>query len=321
MKQNLRNISVFGVVGLAAIALVSGCSDDAEKPLGGGFSGSTSTAGTFTSGGTGTSGSGTGGTGTSGSATGGGGSSSTAGTFSSGGTFSSAGTDAGGTGGSGGTAAGGGGAGGTAAGGGGTGGTAAGGGGTGGGTNGDFPANCPAPTGTHSANAVTRTCWKASATDCSAGNADGLKNPPSNVFDADNATRFSTGAGIATSQGFKFDVDMGKAIMINGVNVASTNATDFPPQIQVAVSTDGTTWTPVACGDFSQNADISFAAVSARYVRLINHGTNAESWWSIGNLQVYRASDADTCTGGETAACTSIGQTNMTTCCGADHKI
>ena len=126
---------------------------------------------------------------------------------------------------------------------------------------------------------------------------------------------------MVTSKQFTFDIDMGKAVMINGVSTATVTATDIPPQIEVDVSTDGTAWTPVACGTNSPNADISFAAVSARYVRLIGHGT-ADAWWSMVDVNVYRSGADDTCgAGATTTACTSIGTAFPDTCCGASHKL
>jgi hypothetical protein len=319
VKQTLRNSLVFGTLGLACFAAAQGCSSpDAATPIGFGMGGTGVPATGGASAGSpttipvaGMSGSGTvtpiGGTG-----------------FGTGGTFvtPTAGMDAGGaaagstTGGAGGT--GGSGGTGTAGGAGGTGGTAAGGTDTGM----DFPTACPMPSATaHSANKLTRTCWKASATACSLGNDAGLVNPPSNVLDADLMTRFATGAKMITSKTFNFDVDMGKAVMINGISTNTLTATDIPPQIEVDVSTDGVAWTPVACGTNSAMADISFTAVSARYVRLVQHGI-ADAWWSMVDLQVYRSGADDTCgAGATTTACTSTGMAFPDTCCGASNKL
>jgi hypothetical protein len=312
VKQNLRNSLILGSFALTCLQAGVGCSaEDAGPGIGSSAGTFSNTAGTTTSA-AGTTAFPTAGT-SSTSGSGSGGTSSFGGAFATSGAFSTAGTDTAGTA-AGGTAAGSGGAGtaGTATAGTGTGGTA---------PTVDFPANCPAPTGTHSADKLTRTCWKASASSCSLGNAAGLVNPPSNALDADLTTRFSTGDKMVTSKQFTFDIDMGKAVMINGVSTATVTATDIPPQVQVAVSTDGTTWTPVACGTNSPNADISFAAVSARYVRLIGHGT-ADAWWSMVDVNVYRSGADDTCgAGATTTACTSIGTAFPDTCCGADKRL
>jgi hypothetical protein len=308
VKQTLRNTALFGVFGLTCLGALGACSSEATPSPGFNNGGS---AGTFSSGGTtggsfGTGG-GTGGAGMMTPITGGTFGSGTAGTPAAGGT---AGATA--TGGAGGTTAG-------------TAGTASG--GTGGSAPTiDFPANCPMPAASHAADKLTRTCWKASATECSLGNDAALVNPPSNVIDADVATRFSTGSKMDGSQKFSFDIDMGKAVMINGVSTTTAapmngGAGDIPPNIQVAVSTDGTTWTPVACTTNALNADIAFAATSARYVRLVQHGT-ADAWWSMGDVNVYRSGADDTCgEGATTTACTSIGMADMATCCGKSNKL
>jgi hypothetical protein len=303
--------------------LVNGaCSSTPDKPLGGDnpFGGTSSTAGTPGTAGTsvfpqaGMTSSTAGTPGTAGTGFG------TAGTFGSAGTFSSAGTDTGGatTGGTGGT-------GGAPA----TGGGGSDAGGASGGTpGGDFPANCPAPTGTHGATPLTKTCWKGSATDCSnSANNAGLQNPPAKALDADLLTRFSTGAKITSDTMYKFDIDMGKAVMINGVSsntpapAAAGGINDIPPMIEIDVSTDGTTWKPVACGTNALMADISFAPVSARYVRFAAHGS-ADAWWSIVDVNVY-AAGADTTCGADagTPGCTSIGAANAATCCGTVHTL
>lgn len=295
MKQTLRNFSFFSLISVAFIGTTAGCSDEAAPPLGSGnfTSGGSAvggSAGTFGTSGSSTSGSSTGGTGTSGTGTGG--------------TFGTSGTATGGSGtagtfGTSGTATGGGGAGGMATGGGGSGGMATGGGGTGGmATGGDFPANCPAPTGTHGNTPLTRTCWGAKANQCAATN-DNM-NPPVQAIDAaGETTRFSTGAKMLASQTFTYDIDLGSEVMVNGVAVKSKDGTlDYAPQLQVAVSTNGTTFTPVACGPGAVLTDFAFAATSARYVRLVQHGV-ADGWWSVHDLNVY-ASTGDTCAGGGT---------------------
>jgi hypothetical protein len=68
-------------------------------------------------------------------------------------------------------------------------------------------------------------------------------------------------------------------------------------------------------------ADISFTAVSARYVRLISHGIQ-DSWWSLMDINVYRSGADDTCgAGATTTACTSTGSAIPDSCCGVSHKL
>jgi F5/8 type C domain len=286
VKQTQRNSFILGTFALTCLQAGVGCSAENTGPsigAGGTFS-NTGTAGTPAASGSGnftapTSGSSSGGTATS----------SFGGTFGNAGTFSmvdpgTAGTATGGTPGAGGT---------------GTAGTATGGtatGGTGAGAT-DFPANCPMPSTTaHGATPLTRTCWGAKASDC-AKTADNM-NPPTQAIDAAGiATRFATGAKMTASKLYTFDVDLGTAVMVNGVSVTSeAGKTDYAPQLEVAVSTDGTAFTSVACGAGAVTTDFAFTAVSARYVRFVQHGIG-DAWWSIWDLNIYAAT-GDTCAGG-----------------------
>jgi hypothetical protein len=163
----------------------------------------------------------------------------------------------------------------------------------------DFPAGCPAPSGTaHGPTALTNTCFGAKASDC-AMTADNM-NPPTQAIDAAGiATRFATGVKMTASKLFTFDVDLGTAVMVNGVQVASeAGKMDYAPQLEVAVSLDGITFTPVACGPGAATTDFSFTATNGRYVRLVQHGI-ADAWWSIWDLKVFAATGT-TCVGGGT---------------------
>lgn len=164
---------------------------------------------------------------------------------------------------------------------------------------------CPAPTGTHQATALSRSCFIATASDCST-NKD---NPdePARALDASLITRFSTGAkmlGQANPYVYKFD--MGSAVSIAGIKLVS-NATDFAATLTVEVSTDNTTWKSVACGTGTATTDFSFAATTARYVRLTQGGMN-DGWWSVYDLNVYGATGTETTcaagTGATSTACT-----------------
>jgi hypothetical protein len=297
VKPTLRNSFIVGTFALTCLQVGAGCSGEDVGPAigtGGTFS---NTAGTpATAAGTGSftmpmAGTGTGGTPTTGFG----------GTFANAGTFSSAGTPAttAGTS-SGGTATGGTGTAGTA-------GTATGGtatGGTGAGTE-DFPAGCPAPSAAaHGTTPLTRTCWGAKASDCAQTNDN--KNPPTQAIDAAGiTTRFATGVKMTASKLFTFELDLGSALMVNGVSVVSeAGKLDFAPQLEVSTSMDGITFTPAACGTGAVTTEFSFTAVNARYVRFVQHGV-ADSWWSVWDLNVFSAS-GDTCASGgtQTNTCT-----------------
>jgi hypothetical protein len=289
VNQTIRNACVFSTFAWSCLAAAGGCSSSEDgAPLGAGNAAGMATSGaagmTGTFGGSSTAG--TFGQSTSGSAgtPGAGGTFGAAGSFGAGGTFGQAGA--------GGAQAGGG-----------AGGSSSAGSAAGGAPTSDFPANCPAPTGARSMNAMTRTCWGAKASDCAATN-DNM-NPPTQAIDATGqTTRFSTGAKMTASKLYTFEVDMGVAVMINGVTVGS-EGTDYAPSLAVSVSTDGATFTPVACGTGLTLTDFSFAPVSARYVRVTQHGI-ADSWWSVHDFNVYRAGADDSCAtaGTQMSTCT-----------------
>jgi hypothetical protein len=175
--------------------------------------------------------------------------------------------------------------------------------------------SCPAPTGAHQATALDRSCWAATASDCALTAAN--MNPPSMALDASVATRFSTGLKMsAETAPFTFQVDMTKAVMITGVSVNSSNGTDFAPMLEVDVSTDMQTWTPVACGAGASTTDFSFAAVSAQYVRVTQMGSAAtgggSGWWSIYDFNVYGST-------GTEMACTTAGPGATGATCATPH--
>jgi hypothetical protein len=151
--------------------------------------------------------------------------------------------------------------------------------------------SCPAPTGAHQTTALDRSCWTATASDC-AMTANNM-NPPVGALDGSATSRFSTGVTMVLETApFTYQVDMSSAVMITGIKVDSTTApTDYALMLQVDVSTDGNSWTPVACGAGAVITDFSFAAVSARYVRLTQSGSAAtgggSGWWSIYEFNVY----------------------------------
>ena len=170
------------------------------------------------------------------------------------------------------------------------------------------PAGCADPTGTHQTVALDRSCWSATASDCSTTTDN--NNPPVMALDGVLTTRFSTGQKmvdkVATGN-FTYQVNLSSSVMIAGINVESTVATDAAPQLMVEVSTDGTTWKKVACGTGAATTDFSFAATAAQYVRLTQYGPGT-GWWSIHEFNVYGS------TGTEKACATAGGTPTGATC-------
>ena len=169
---------------------------------------------------------------------------------------------------------------------------------------------CAAPTGTHQTTALDRSCWVATASDCSASK----DNPdePARALDGMLGTRFSTGIKQTVGVSYTYQVDMKSVVMISGIKVESSMLADSSPTLQVEVSTNGTTWTKVACGAGSITTDFSFAAVSAQYVRLTQSGGANTGWWSIHEFNVYGATAGD-------KACATAGTGATSTACAMPH--
>jgi hypothetical protein len=190
------------------------------------------------------------------------------------------GTDGSGTGGSGGGGSGGGGAGsggsGDGSGGGGAGGSA-GGGGSGGSAGG----------------ALTRTGWTASASQTAGADV------PAHALDGNPGTRWTT--GVPMTNGMYFEVDMKATSSFNRIVMdAGANANDFPRAFQILVSTDRAKYATVATGTASAAVvQVTFAAQSARYIKIRQTGT-APNPWSMAELEVYANATA-TGSGGSSA--------------------
>jgi hypothetical protein len=126
-----------------------------------------------------------------------------------------------------------------------------------------------------------KTCWTPSANTTKS-----AANPPSMAIDADEKTRYTTGADAKGTEWFQ--VDLCHAETISALDVyTGGGGGDVAEKYTVQVSLDGTQWTEVARSDTPQiaRATITFAPVSARYVRY-NETAVMTHWWSIYELGV-----------------------------------
>jgi hypothetical protein len=118
---------------------------------------------------------------------------------------------------------------------------------------------------------------------------------PANVLDGDASTRWSTGVNQASNQWFQ--VDMRTAQVFDGLSIdATTSSGDYPRGFQVFVSNDGINWgAAIATGTGTAPlVTVSFPQQSARYFRVVLNKSSSTNWWSIGELNVYRAREAGT---------------------------
>lgn len=136
----------------------------------------------------------------------------------------------------------------------------------------------------HGAPALNRTGWTASASS-SYGNA-----PPANALDNQIGTRWASGANQANGQWFEVDMHATKSFSALTLDAASS-ANDYPRGYQVFVSTDGTNWgSAIATGAGSASNPltvITFSPQSARYIKIVQTGSDPIWWWSIYEFNVY----------------------------------
>jgi len=151
--------------------------------------------------------------------------------------------------------------------------------------------------------ALDRTIWVASSS--TAGN-----DLPGNALDGNLTTRWSTGTSQVNGQWFQ--VDLGSTgtfykIVLNAIN----SANDYPRGFQVYVSNDGVNWGgSIATGTGSAGVTtITFGTQAARYIRIIQTGSTAGTFWSIDEFNVFGAAPA--APAGLTATPASASQVNL----------
>ncbi|WP_158606881.1 DUF7594 domain-containing protein [Paenibacillus ginsengarvi] len=111
-------------------------------------------------------------------------------------------------------------------------------------------------------------------------------NVPANTIDDDLTTRWS-----ALGDGEWIQYDLGAPQAIRSVSLAWYNGKTRSASFDIAISTDGTSWTNVYSGSSSglsdelENYDIGER--SARYVQIIGHGNTANLFNSITEARIY----------------------------------
>ena len=115
-------------------------------------------------------------------------------------------------------------------------------------------------------------------------------NVPANVQDNDYNTRWSAeGDG----QWIQFCLD--NTTTITGVNIAFYNGTARRTFFDVLTSTDGSNWTSAASGLQSSGTSnalesFTFAARSAKHVRILGHGNSVNAWNSLTEVRIISSS-------------------------------
>lgn len=111
--------------------------------------------------------------------------------------------------------------------------------------------------------------------------------PAANMLDGNASTRWTTGTAMAPGQ--SITVDTKATRNVSGVWMDSAGSTgDYARGYQIYLSTDGATFgSPVASGTgTSAVINVSFAARSARYIRVVQTGSHS-LWWSIAEFHAF----------------------------------
>ncbi len=110
---------------------------------------------------------------------------------------------------------------------------------------------------------------------------------PGNALDGDLSTRWSTGGSQAPGQWFQ--VDMGSTNVFNKIVLNAANSgNDYPRGYQLLVSNDGMNWNFVTSGAGTPSiTTITFVPQTARYIRIIQTGSAAGTFWSIHEFNVF----------------------------------
>lgn len=119
----------------------------------------------------------------------------------------------------------------------------------------------------------------------SASASDGT-NVPADTLDDNLDTRWS-----AQGDGQWIRYDLGSTKTVRYLRAAWYRGNLRTARFDLQVSTSGTSWTTVFSGTSSgtslQQETYSFAARSARYVRIVGHGNSENDWNSITEVDIY----------------------------------
>jgi hypothetical protein len=132
---------------------------------------------------------------------------------------------------------------------------------------------------------LSRAGWVATASSTESGSS------PANALDGNSKTGWSAGAHEAAGQWFQ--VDLGRAATFQQLVLDATNSPhDYPRGYAVYVSRNGTDWAalkPVATGKGGGAVTTITlpAAVTGRYVRVVQTGSDPKWGWSIDEFNLY----------------------------------
>lgn len=114
-------------------------------------------------------------------------------------------------------------------------------------------------------------------------------NVPGNAIDADNGSRWTSGADQNGDE--YFQIRFPSMVTLDGITLVANAANDFPVMYKVQYSTDGTTFDDVIADDGGSLAGAGTTNLAIAFpepltllaVRILQTGTG-DYWWSINNL-------------------------------------
>jgi hypothetical protein len=118
---------------------------------------------------------------------------------------------------------------------------------------------------------------------------------PAHVLDGSASTRWSSGVNQASGQWFQ--VDMLTPQLFDGLSIDATTSTgDFPRGFQVFVSNDGASWGSAIASATGTGplVTVALGPQSARFFRIVLNSSITTNWWSIGELNVFKARTTST---------------------------
>jgi hypothetical protein len=149
------------------------------------------------------------------------------------------------------------------------------------------PLACSPDAGVRDAGAsdpFARANWTATASLPEGGLPEGsVGTPPSNAFDGDLTTRWTSGAPQVGNEVFK--LDLGSVGCVGQVFITTTGG-DFANAYRLEISVDDVAYTAVARGPGQAVMQIVFSSHLARYIRILQTGTTVANFWSINEIAV-----------------------------------
>ncbi|MDF2838152.1 MAG: polymerase, partial [Paenibacillus sp.] len=113
-------------------------------------------------------------------------------------------------------------------------------------------------------------------------------NVPANAIDGNAGTRWANEEAQLPTGDQWFQIDLGESKAFNKLTMDA--GSDYPRGYEVQVSTDGAVWQNIFAGAGSSSTmTASFEEQNARYIRIVQTGTAATSWWSINEIKVFGA--------------------------------